>query len=55
MSACHDCPKLREVTAQDFFRGLGSLGTFVFLIGNAVRLSKGWARRDANLVMQTGS
>ena len=25
------------------------------LIGNAVRCSKGWARWDANLVMQTGS
>ena len=35
----------QEFTAQNVFQGLD----------NAVRLSQGWARWDANLVMQTGS
>ena len=44
--------------SQDFaannISSKGWVGTFL-LIGNAVIFSKGWARWDANLVMQTGS
>ena len=45
--------KNSEFTAQDLFRRLRGPGTFLLVV-KAVICSKGWARLDANLAMQTG-